>query len=188
MAKKSKAKKNQKEAAGKPERQPPGQGMTLMLGVVTIALIAIAAYALYSQQGEQEISPSEFQALLQNETRAFVVVQDLRAVPEGDASARQNLQNCGIFLMQNLPSMLDREADMAAYAFGADGACVGGTDAASIRTVDECISEIEKEGRLKFTIAYNPLENKTRFYSSGAVFQGDTAFLAKCDIATMFSN
>jgi hypothetical protein len=173
--KEAKKGKEAKAAEPKKERAPPGLDAKLALGILVVILVAAAAY-VYTQQGEKELSLSEFRSLL-NSTQNITVVQDLRSVPEGDSTARQNLQNCGVqtvFIFSYLGK------NVTSYAYEGS-TCVGGSNSGN-HTPAECDSEIGAEGRYAIVISYGT-EDKTKFYASHAAYAGDSAFLADCAIS-----
>lgn len=158
------------------ERAPPGRGMVFTLAALVIILIAAAAY-FYLQQGEKEISLSDFRTLMAS-TQNVVVVQDLRTVPEGDDASRQNLQNCGVqatFILAYLGK------NVTTYAYEGNS-CWGGP---ANSTPAQCDALLKADGRYPIIISFSNGEGKTKFYTSHAAYSGNAAFLVDCAISKL---
>jgi hypothetical protein len=167
-------KKDVKGVEPKRARTAPGLDVKLVLGLFVVLLIAAAAY-FYLQQGEKELSLTEFKALL-NSTPNVAVVQDLRAMPPGDYAARQNLQNCGIqtaFILSYLGK------NVTNYVYEGES-CYGMPTNA---TPAQCGAQFKEDGRYVITVSYAPGDGKTKFYASHAAYSGDAAFLQDCAIS-----
>jgi hypothetical protein len=156
-------------------KKSPLSGMRLLIAAAAI-VIAAAALLYFTQGGEKELSRDEFKALLGSKA-GVAVVQDLGAIPPGNASARLNAQNCGIQLSFTLSSL---GKNVSNYAFDG-GQCFGGASS-SARAISDCLAEIRSESRLPFYIEFNSTLNRTRFAASGAHYSGDSTFLGDCSI------
>jgi len=148
----------------------------LWYGVVVLAVLAVAAFLLVSSQpADISLSLPEFRALL-GATNDTAVVQDLRGIPAND-SARGGIMNCAI-QASGVLSLTGK--NVTNYAFDASG-CYGGS-VNGTRPINDCLAEINGQGRLAVTLRYNPSASRTSFTNEGAVFEGDSAFLGNCSI------
>ena len=167
-----------KPAKVKPEAKPsPGIRLEYALAAALVLLIAAAAFYYLQPKGAAEISLSDFKAVV-NATGKMAVVQDLRALPSGDADARMKLQNCAVQISFAL-SYLGK--NVTNYAIEGDQ-CYGGSST-SARSTQECLGEAAREGRLMFTLGYNSTQNKTSLAAGGASYTGDAGFLSDCTLA-----
>lgn len=150
-----------------------------ILAAALVLILAVAAFYFIQLRGDGEVQISEFKKIVNATTKA-AVIQDLRGIPHGDSNASAGLMNCGIQLSYAL-SLLGK--NVTNYAFEGNN-CYGGISN-SPRTPEECNREIERDGRLKFTLAFNATQNKTLLTSSGARYSGDTSFLSDCTVTSL---
>lgn len=147
--------------------------------IAAVALVAILAlaYVFFWQQGERTLTLKEFREML-NVTQKVAVIQDLRAVPEGDYASRKAIQDCGIELSFSLSYTGKNTTN---YAYEGES-CFDGFSSMT-RTVAECEREMKEENRLPFTVGYNATQNRTLLYVDRVVYSGSRAFLTDCAIA-----
>jgi hypothetical protein len=95
-------------AQSPPERRngkkSPISAMQALAALAIVAVLAVAFLYFTQTQGEKELTRDEFKALL-NSSSGVAVIQDLGAIPAGDAATRLKAQNCGVQLSFTLSNL-----------------------------------------------------------------------------------
>jgi hypothetical protein len=139
----------------------------------TVLILLLVAGCL-NISGEQSISLSDFKNEL-NQSANVSIVADTRSAPETGV-----IINCGLALVTATSSM-GKTPRFFAYESGRCFYSESGSSEVLNSSISDCESLMSNS--TVFYVQYNSLKNSTTFYNSKAVVEGDSNFIADCQIS-----